>query len=198
VSGVIPLPSNSNAGGKVCEQSLCIIDNVAINLAQSRVGNGGTGINFSQICSSCGGGSSTTSTASSGGITLSSSNTTSQTCSCVLSNLTFAAVDSTIGSINISQSCGDASCYQQQTINGVVQNVPVPCNSDANSNPYAEYQVNLGAAEASATKSRNYNIILIFVIMIVIILVIMFVVRPGGGSRKRRGCFHVQPTKLGP
>jgi hypothetical protein len=181
-SGVIPLPSSTNAGGKVCEQSLCIIDNVAISLAQSRVGNGGTGINFSQICSSCGGGSSTTSTASSGGITLSNQTTTSQTCRCVLSNLTFAAVDSTIGSINISQSCGDASCYQQQTINGVVQNVPVPCNSDANYNPYAEYQAKLAAAEASAANSRNYKILLIFVIVIVIIVVIMFVVRPRDGA----------------
>ena len=184
-SGVIPIASESSTGGKVCQQSLCIIDNIAISLAQSRVGNGGTGINFSQMCGSCGGGSTSHSSSSLGGVTVIENQTSSQTCSCVLSNLTFGAVNSTIGSLNISQSCGDASCYRVETINGVEQNVPIPCHSEADYNPYANYQAELKSAEADAIKSRNYKILLIFVIVLVIIVVVWIIVRPQDTAEER-------------
>jgi hypothetical protein len=177
-SGVIPIASDSTTGGKVCQQSMCIIDNIAISLAQSKIGNSGTGINFSQICSSCGGGSSSTSTTSLGGVTVIDNQSTSQTCSCVLSNLTFAAVNSTIGSLNMSQSCGDASCYREETINGVTQNIPIPCNSDSDYNPYTEYQEKVQSAENNAIKYRNYKILLFFLVVIIIIVVVWLIVRP--------------------
>ena len=184
-SGVIPVASESGVGGKVCQQSLCIIDDIAISLAQSRIGNGGTGINFSQMCSSCGGGSTTHSSSSLGGVTIIDSQTSSQTCSCVLSNLTFGAVNSTIGSLNISQSCGDATCYRVETINGVEQNVPIPCNSNVDYNPYADYQKKLQAAQDSAITSRNYKILLIFLVVIIVIVLVLVIVRPQESVEER-------------
>lgn len=53
-SSVIPLSQADGTAPQYCEQSVCIIDDVAIKLAKTEFeGNGGS-INFNQMCGSCG------------------------------------------------------------------------------------------------------------------------------------------------
>jgi hypothetical protein len=53
-SSVIPLSQADGTAPQYCEQSVCIIDDVAIKLAKTEFeGNGGS-LNFNQMCGSCG------------------------------------------------------------------------------------------------------------------------------------------------
>src|SRR6185312_7558221 len=69
--------------GQVCDQSVCIIDNTTVDLADSRTGN----IEFNQVCS-C----------------------ESSNCVCYIANTMFEGSNSTIlGDLDINQNC--TSCY---------------------------------------------------------------------------------------
>lgn len=90
----------STSGGAVvrCEQNVCIIDGVTLNLVESSAGD----ISFSQICGSCG---------------------PNSQCSCSIVDLNINVDNSTIGNIDLSQECGTQQCYK--TVNGILQ--PVDC-----------------------------------------------------------------------
>jgi len=172
-TGVIALQDDAGTSTKVCQQSLCIIDDISIELVKSRVGNTGTGINFSQICSSCGGG--TAIIGSETGLTSSESST----CSCILSGNTIDSFNSSIGTININQSCGSATCYAEQTVNGVIQSVPVACDSTSSSNdPFALFSVQQAEVLQAAAASRNGYILVIVVVVLIVLVIIYLILRP--------------------
>lgn len=81
-----------------CGQSVCVIDDVTLNiLAGSVVGD----ISFSQACSSCseGGGNGS--------------------CRCYITDTTITAIDSLIGNVSFQQQCGNAPlCYRKAPVLG--------------------------------------------------------------------------------
>jgi hypothetical protein len=163
--GVIPLPSEDGISGKVCSQSSCIIDNVSIQLANSKVGGTGQGISFSQLCSNCG---------------------AHGVCNCTLRNLTFVGVNAQIGSINISQQCGgNSQCYREQvSTDGTPSHVPVPCDKNINYNPYASQDIIAARSAVKGTRLKILKIALIFVILIIVLILLWVIFKPKHLSTK--------------
>jgi len=100
--------SNTDAKFKKCNQSICVIDDVTLNiLAGSVVGD----INFSQACSSC------------------SENGSQASCRCYITDTTITAIDSLIGNVSFQQQCGNTPlCYRKAPVLGAP---PIQINCDS-------------------------------------------------------------------
>lgn len=161
---VIPLTNQTGIQIALCQQSTCVIDNVSIDLYQSKVGTAGSGagLNFSQICGSCGGGNNT------------------GTCACTLTGLTFEAAEAAIGGIDISQQCGAGStCYleTQDTLGNTVS-TPVPCTDENNVNPYLSALATSNAIEAAAQRSKRSKVLILFGLVFILLIILWFFVAP--------------------
>ena len=175
-----------------CNQSLCVIDNVTLTLAQSKVGS--NGITMNNICTSCstgygnnvnsnvnsnsvsdsgGGGTSTTYTQTNINTTATSS------CQCIIDNFNLTTIGAAInGGINISNSCnGNAKCFNTQKIDGVNQRIEVDCHTGSLS-------ANNVAAQAEARlikkagDTSNYLVIFIFILCVLVILFFYVLLSP--------------------
>jgi hypothetical protein len=91
-----------------CGQSICVIDDVTLNiLAGSVVGD----ISFSQACSSCSDG---------GG---------SGSCRCYITDTTITAIDSLLGNVSFQQQCGNTPlCYRKAPVLGAPP-IQVDCDT---------------------------------------------------------------------
>jgi hypothetical protein len=157
--GTIPLASSDGLTGKTCNQSTCVIDNVAIELANAKVGGTGQGISFNQLCSNCG---------------------AHGVCNCTISNLTFVGVNAAIPGIDVSQQCGgSAQCYKQvNNATGVPSSVPVPCDQNINYNPYVSIDQENARAKASASNYQFLAIIGIFAAVVILLVFVWLIFRP--------------------
>jgi len=88
-------PVNSLGAPLFCQNSICIIDSVTIDLVNSNVGS----ISFGQLCGNCSDGS----------------------CVCIIKDVDIDAEDSTIGGINFDQECGNQKCYQTASNGNVLE-----------------------------------------------------------------------------
>jgi hypothetical protein len=163
----IPLPDDKGTGVKSCQQSLCIIDDVSINLIRSRVGGDefGTGISIANICNSCASAGSGTSR-----------------CDCKISNVNITAIDSQIGGqINISNSCQSTQCFSEVVgSDGTISKVPKDCSDEDAVDPYTEQLLARQKKLRTLTKANNIKIVLILLGAILICLVIWLILRPNG------------------
>jgi hypothetical protein len=150
-SGVIPLTDGS--GKPVpCTQSVCLIDNITLDLIQTQVAGG---ISFANACGTCG-------TQGTGG------------CVCTIENNSLTAINSQIGgSLIFNQNCTSANCTK--LVNG--QPVSVPC-PDYATNPIATYQANVSNANDNNSRSWVLWILIGIVIVLVIIFLFILVLRP--------------------
>lgn len=148
-SAVKPRDPSNQTDFLRCKQSICIIDDVTINiLGKSTAGN----ISFNQACSSCSGGPNS-----------------SSSCVCNISDVSITAVESTIKDTSFVQQCGGPSqvrCFKRD-INGVPR--PIPCDNldPAKSN---------NTTTTSLTSSRLRTILIVSIIVIVVIIIIVIVV----------------------
>lgn len=168
----IPLPDTVGTGRKTCTQSICIIDDVSINLARTRIGGGssGVGINVANICNSCGSASAVT-----GGGTVISR------CDCQLSNITLNAIDSQIGgSVNITNGCRSTECFLEKKLDdGTVTKIPVDCNLGADEfDPYLQQQQELATLQAASDLQRNTKIVWIILAAIGVCVLLWLIFRP--------------------
>lgn len=109
-----------------CPQTICVIDNVTINIANSRVPGG---INFNSICSGCGG--------ASGG----------DGCLCVVSGVNISETASSIGiGLNFNEFCGGSSvCLVEDSAGNVISTGGCTGIDPANMGiPASAYLPNLG------------------------------------------------------
>lgn len=160
----LPLTDETGIQINKCKQSTCVIDNVSIDLYKSKVGTAGsgTGLNFSQICGSCGGGNNT------------------GTCACTMTGLTFKAAEASIGGIDISQQCGAGStCYLEtkDTLGNTVS-TPVPCTDDNNVNPYLDSLKSANAIQAAAQRSKRSKVLILFGVVFIILILLWFFLAP--------------------
>lgn len=152
-SGVIPQVGN---GGVpiLCEQNICLIDGVTINLINSQIAGG---INFNQICSGCQG----------------------SQCSCIVSDTTIDIQNSTIGGnfVPVAEGCGSSTCYQTNTTTIGPNRIPVPCSSGTNpdNNPFQEYQSADDTAQAKARKKGWIVTIIIICVFLVAMFLMLYV-----------------------
>jgi hypothetical protein len=191
-AGVIPSFDPATGSIKTCQQSLCVIDDVTLTIAKSRV-NGP--INFNNICTSCspdsgnGVNSNLVSNSNNGNAnTDSESNSTinvSSSCQCIINNFNLTTIGATIdGGINISQACnGNAKCFRTETVNGVQQTQEVDCHSNnISSNNVLELEERKLMKKAEDTGS--YWVIFIIVIAILLIILLWILLGPRGVPTK--------------
>ena len=191
-AGVIPSFDPATGSIKTCQQSLCVIDDVTLTIAKSRV-NGP--INFNNICTSCspdsgnGVNSNLVSNSNNGNAnTDSESNSTinvSSSCQCIINNFNLTTIGATIdGGINISQACnGNAKCFRTETVNGVQQTQEVDCHSNnISSNNVLELEERKLMKKAEDTGS--YWVIFIIVITILLIILLWILLGPRGVPTK--------------
>lgn len=174
----VPLVNGDTTQPLLCQQSVCIIDDVAINLVKSRFQNGTNNINFSQICNSCGSGYG--SGVNNQGAYINNSgnssfnNISTTNCNCVISNFTLNTINTVLtgDGINISQACnGNSTCYNTVTnTDGTVSSTPIDCASNgiSISNTVLEYKKEL--------ETRAANISIYWVIFLVVVLVCILVI----------------------
>jgi hypothetical protein len=178
---VIPLVDDFG-NRKVCTQSICVIDDVTLNLAYSRVE--GQPITFNQICNSCSGANDNGLNVNTNGLNgdqTNTNNTVATSCQCIINNFNLTTIGATInGGINISEACnGNAKCYRTQTLDGVQQRTEVDCHSGSASGN------NVAALEEAklikkANDTSNLWILLIFFIVILIIILAWIIIAPRG------------------
>jgi len=148
--GTIPIVG-INTSPVLCEQDICLIDGVTVNLISSQIGGG---INFNQICGNC----------------------PNSQCSCIISNTTVDIANSTIGGnvVPVREGCGTLTCTQTNPGTTGPATITVPCGTTGY-NPYAEYDAQVTAAQTSANKSSFlWTLLIIGIVLILIFLIILF------------------------
>lgn len=129
--GVIPKVGNSGVP-ITCNQNICLIDNVTLNLINAQVRGG---INFEQVCSGCQGAQ----------------------CSCIVSDTTIDISNSTIGGnfVPIAEGCGSSTCYQTNNTSLGPERIPILCPAGVSqgNNPFATYQATQVAGQQKASKT---------------------------------------------
>ena len=133
-----------NGQPAVCNQSLCLIDNVAIDIVNSQTGP----INFNMVCG-CNG---------SGG-----------TCRCIFSDVSIFQENSTVGQLNFSQNCG--SCQIPDPLNPG-NFIPVNCNTGIPSG--GNIPTTPGLIERILEWFRNHSYFLIFAIFALFVLIVIY------------------------
>ncbi len=128
-----------------CNQSICVIDDVTINiLAKSVVGD----ITFAQACGSCAG---------EGG---------DGSCRCYINDTSIAAVNSLIGDVSFEQQCGGgALCHKSAPVVGAPP-IQVDCDT-------GETQDSTGETSSSASQNTTRNLWIIVGILGAILLILL-------------------------
>lgn len=145
IIGINGLPVN-------CDQNVCMIDGVTLNLINSQISGG---IDMDQICAGCG----------------------NANCQCIVSDTTVDITNSTIGGnvIPVNQACGTLSCNQTNPGLTGPAVIPVPCGSTG-FNPYAGFDAATEAAQADAKrKSIFWTLVIVGVALLLIFLIIFFI-----------------------
>jgi len=158
-STTIPIVAGDNTA-ILCDQTVCIIDDITINLNNSNL-NGG--INIGQICGNCAG-------------TLGSSSS----CSCIVENNTVDAANAELGSINLLNSCSSTTCtVKNPGYRDLPATIAVPCDQSSDPNSvYAQAQAELEAAQAAARRRELGIYLLIIGIFLLLLLLLWFFIRP--------------------
>lgn len=134
-----------------CTQSICVIDDVTLNiLAGSVTGD----ISFSQACSSCSDG---------GG---------NGSCRCYITDTTITAIDSLIGNVSFQQQCGNTPlCYRKAPVLGAPP-IQIDCASGVD--------VKGGSTSASnrVNPTRTLWVVLGILILLIVIAIMFASTRP--------------------
>lgn len=131
-----------------CNQSICVIDDVTVNLLSSVSGD----ITFSQACGNCG-----------------ANNQGAASCRCFITDTSVQAINSLVGDVEFSQQCGGAPvCYETQP-NGVQLEVDCDTGDEVST---------AGGAGGNAASAVALWVIFIILIIIGIILLVLAFRRP--------------------
>jgi hypothetical protein len=179
VPNTIPLTNGDTTQPLFCQQSVCIIDDVAINLVKTHFQSTNNNINFSQVCSACGSGyaqgTNNQSTFANNSTNSNLNNVSTSNCQCILNNFTLNSLNSTItgDGINISQACnGNSKCYNSVTnSDGTQSSNEVDC---ANNNTSINQTIltKKAAQEKKAKDTTIYWGILLAVIVVGVIVIL--------------------------
>lgn len=149
LEGVIPLSDGTPEGSKTCNQSVCMINDITLNLVQSRIEGA---INIGNFCNNCS--------------TLTSGANSSTSCNCVLEGVTIDVVNSSINTINLNQSCASSVCYAKDGITIVDCATGTPADTG------------IPAGKTRANTVHNIIVVIIIVVFIILIFILYFLVAP--------------------
>lgn len=153
IEGVLPLSDGTFTGSKRCNQSVCMIDNVSINIVDSRIDGA---INLGNICGNCPTGTVGSQSASN--------------CECILDNITVDIVNSSISTINLQQSCSKISCYSTNPNNN--NRTRIDCNTGE------PIRTELQEKQRESSIYHNLKIIGLILLFVILIVIIYFLIRP--------------------
>jgi hypothetical protein len=150
-------PGNpSNTGFDTCLDSMCIMDDITVQLANVDAGN----LSFTQVCGGC--------TTANVTATATSETSVTSSCHCVIQNDTINIMNARLGDIGLSQSCRNATCYGKDKDG---QQIPVDC---ASGKALSETEK---AGPTTDNGPRNLMMIIYSVVALVIILFLIFFFR---------------------
>lgn len=153
-AGVIPLVGINGQPIK-CEQNICLIDNITLNIVNSQIQGG---INVNQVCGNCG---------------PEQNNGISGTCSCVIDNSNIDIVNSVIGgNVSLNENCGNITCNQSNPSTIGPNVINVPCDAGNNFNPFTQYQQETQQAEQKANTISTIWLVVIIIIALIILYII--------------------------
>ena len=147
----IPLVSGDGTPYR-CNQSACIIDDIAINLVSTSVGNSGIGI--TQICGNCN----------------ASGPNSASACLCIINNNEIDAVDANIGGIDIKTQCTSSTCSidNPNPGDGNPPSVLIPCSSLTN-DPNADFYNQVAAINQQKRIAKDIeNLTKVFIAFLVL------------------------------
>jgi len=151
--GVLQISDGTFTGKKMCNQSVCMIDNVSIDMINARIDGA---INISNLCGNC---QTTTIGATSG-----------SNCECILDNINVDIVNSSVDTLNLQQSCKSTSCYK--TIKGSTTKIAVDCSTGK------VIETETEKAEKRAQLIHNLKIIGLILLFIFLLIVFFFFIGP--------------------
>jgi hypothetical protein len=145
-----------------CNQDTCIIDDVAINLSKSEVGQ----ISINQMCGNCHTIGQPTASAGAGA-----------SCNCSINGLTYQAYGSDLDSINVGEQCTTQNCTVYNSV--TQQSETMPCSEVSNQQNIINQQEKLKQQQREeAVKRRTRNIMIFFGILIGLLLIIGYFMGP--------------------
>ena len=151
--GVIPIVNQANIV-QTCNQSICIIDDVAINLANTNVSGN---INVNQMCSNCSSG-------------------VGASCSCRISSsvLNFKGQ---VNNVNTGEVCTSTLCTVVNPDTG--QTVTMDCSDVRQSQEiFRQQQLEEERLRQAAIRERNRNLLIIVFILVLAIVIAAYIIRP--------------------
>jgi len=160
-SNVIPL-TDGLTKPILCEQNICIIDNITVNLINTQVGGN---ISIDQFCGNCGGGN----------------------CSCIISDSTIDILSSSIGgNVNaVTQSCGSTTCTRANSSGVGPSFYEVACSTA--DNPLNEYQQSvLEAQEKEKRKQVWFTVACLIVLILLSLILYFFLIRKEDKESKKQ------------
>lgn len=144
----IPYPTEDGLGAKMCQQDVCVIDDIAITLVNTTVGGS---LSFGQLCGGCSG-----------------------SCRCIFSDIDITAVNAKInGNLKFVQNCAGAvpQCTVTQS-DGTAKLVPCGTNTAG----VTQLELIQDGYVAAAAAKRNYTTVIIIILAILaIILICVFI-----------------------
>lgn len=169
--GTIPIVG-INALPVKCEQQICLIDGVTVNLVNAQIQGG---LNFNQICGNCPSGAQ---------------------CSCLISNNDLEIYNAMIsGNVTpVESNCGSLMCTQTNPGPTGPEMINVPCGTGIN--PYLEYQLSIITAQEKARKTSIFWTLVIVGVCIILVFFIIFIIHPD--LYPVPGTYLIPPTKQKP
>lgn len=169
---------NSEGNPKFCEQSICVINDVSLKLAETK-GN----IDFNQVCPRCARSQNsfsvdgTTTTQTSGGKTLTNSvtNTNSETiassCQCKLDGINLTSLDAKFKNLNLADNCGGSQCTDSE-------GNTIACSSNKNE-ILTKVDNTLNKIKLGKSSSKFKKMLIIFIVIILLggLMAFLFVYR---------------------
>lgn len=142
-SDALPL-AYANGQVATCLSSFCVIDNIAINISDSKAGN----ISFNQICNGCGG---------------------STACDCRITSLDIDVSNgSSIGNINLDQQCnGSLLCSTPDPLNPNVM-LSVPCTQRVDGLPTPDQIEQQRLEQEAVQKQKTISFIQLVITLLLI------------------------------
>lgn len=141
------VPLVQNGVVQSCTSSFCIIDNVTVNLINSRAGN----INLGQVCSSCPNGA----------------------CQCSIVDVNISASNSKIGNIDLNQACGTQTCYRSNPDGNGYETISCSATTEEQNQEYESGLANRRNEETAENSNRALRITFIVIGVVIVVLVIV-------------------------
>lgn len=134
---------------QLCQNTICAIDNVTINLINSEAGN----ISFSQVCGeNCKG-----------------------SCSCVFQDINISGQNSQIGDINFGQDCAQKTCYVTSDIDGGL--IEVDCEAPESERETRRNDASDRNPTEGSRSSAIIFIIIGVIIFILLVVLLIFLLK---------------------